>query len=214
MWVAEAADGTIVGYARSMERGGLFELTEFFVHPDRQAAGVGTALLERAFPGDRGDVWALIATTDLRAQARYYRAGTVARFPIASVEGAPAAADIGPGLEPTRATGADLAVLQRIERSVLEFDRGDEFGWLLERREGWIYRREGEPIGFGFIGTEGNGPVAALQPEDQVPILLHLESRAADLGVPTWSLEVPMINDVTMRHLLDRGFRIDPFLTL
>ena len=89
-WIAEdAATGEPVGYARSVERGGLFELAEFFVHPERQSAGVGTALLEHAFPVGRGEVRAIIATTDVRAQSRYYRAGTVARFPIVGIEGAP-----------------------------------------------------------------------------------------------------------------------------
>ena len=64
------------------------------------------------------------------------------------------------------------------------------------------------------MGTDGSGPIAARTPDDQVPILRHAETRAAALGVATWSLEVPMVNGVAMRHLLDRGLRIDPFLTL
>jgi len=54
-WVAEdAASGELAGYARSVERGGLFELTEFFVRPGRQSAGVGTLMLtSRPFRHDR-----------------------------------------------------------------------------------------------------------------------------------------------------------------
>jgi GNAT superfamily N-acetyltransferase len=213
-WVAVSPDGELVGYARSVERGGLLELTEFFVHPDRQSAGVGTALLERAFPADRGDVRAIIATTDLRAQARYYGADTVARFPIVSMEGPPAAAAADPSIEAIRAGASDLETLRDLERSVLEFERGDEFGWLLERREGWLYHRDGRVIGSAFVGAEGSGPIAVLDAEDQAPILRHVETRAAELGVRLLSLEVPMINGVAMRHLLDRGLKIDPFLTL
>src|SRR5438045_860722 len=56
-WVAEdTASGRLVGFARSIERDGLLELTEFFVLPDRQSRGVGRALLERAFPAGRGTV--------------------------------------------------------------------------------------------------------------------------------------------------------------
>src|SRR6266540_5126458 len=37
-WVAEnPVSKSLVGYARSIERGGLFELTEFFVMPEQQA---------------------------------------------------------------------------------------------------------------------------------------------------------------------------------
>ncbi|HEX2766355.1 MAG TPA: GNAT family N-acetyltransferase [Candidatus Limnocylindria bacterium] len=214
-WFAEdEATGEAIGYARSVERGGLLELTEFFVHPGSQAGGVGRRLLERAFPADRGEVRAIIATTDTRAQSRYYRAGTAARFPIASLEAEPRPVELGDAkLEVERlAPDADLAPLRRIEAEVLEFDRGDEFRWLLGQREGYLYRRGGEPIGFAFVGRS-TGPIAALDPADQVPILRHVESRAAALGVPMLSLEVPMPNEVAVRHLLSRGFRIDPFYT-
>ena len=50
-WVAEAPDGgELIGYARSIERGGLFELTELFVRPGLQSKGIGRQLLEHAFP--------------------------------------------------------------------------------------------------------------------------------------------------------------------
>ncbi|MBA2381026.1 MAG: GNAT family N-acetyltransferase [Chloroflexi bacterium] len=45
-WIAiDNADDTIVGYARCVERGGLFELSELFVRPDRQSAGLGRLLI-------------------------------------------------------------------------------------------------------------------------------------------------------------------------
>lgn len=214
-WVAEdPAGGPLVGYARSVERGGLFELSEFFVRPDRQSAGVGAALLARAFPDGRGEVRAIIATTDVRAQARYYRAGTVARFPIASMLGAPGAVEPDPDVQAERIGAESLGALVEIDAAVLEFDRGVEFRWLLEQREGYLYRRGGEVIGFGFVSATGSGPIAALAPDDQVAILRHVEARAAALEVAELSLEVPMPNEVAMRHLLGRGFKIDPFLTI
>src|SRR5205807_2931447 len=89
-WVAEeTGSGRLVGFARSIERDSLLELTEFFVRPDQQSRGVGKALLERAFPAGRGSVRSIIATSDVRAQARYYAAGTVARFPLFTLSGAP-----------------------------------------------------------------------------------------------------------------------------
>ena len=215
-WVAEHGEsGEVIGYARSVERGGMFELTELFVHPDRQSAGVGAALLERAFPDGRGEVRAIIATADVRAQARYYRAGTVARFPIVAVEGPPRPIEIDPAIEVVRLDGdSDISPLVEIEAAVLEFDRGDEFRWLLEQREGYLYRRAGAPIGFSFVSVGGVGPIAALDPRDQVPMLQHVETRVAALGVERLSLEVPMVNEVAMRHLLARGLKMDAFLTL
>jgi GNAT superfamily N-acetyltransferase len=211
-WVAE--DGAeLIGYARSVERGGLFELSEFFVHPERQKGGVGAALLSRAFPDGRGEVRAIIATTDLPAQARYYAAGTVARFPIVALEGPPRSVTIDPSVEIVRATLADLPALERIDAAVLEFSRGPEFAWLLDTREGYLYRRDGDDIGYAFVSAERAGPIATLDPEDQAAVLGHLETRAAELGAAELSFEVPMMNAVAMRHLLARGFRMDGFYT-
>jgi GNAT superfamily N-acetyltransferase len=218
-WVAEdATSGALLGYARSLERGGLFELSELFVRPDTQSAGVGRQLLERAFPLGRGEVRVIIATTDVRALRRYYGAGTVARFPIATLSRAPEGA-AGTGrdgdLDATSAAEADIPALQAIERVVLEFDRGEvELRWLLDNREGYLYQRGGEPVGFAFIGTDGVGPIAALDPADQPSILKHIERRAAELGRDELGFEVPMVNEVAMQHLLGRGFRIDAFLTI
>lgn len=215
-WVAQAApDGELIGYARSVARDGLFELSEFFVQPGRQSAGVGRQLLERAFPADRGEVRVIIATVDLRALSRYYRAGTAVRFPIVSLTGAPTAEADPQELEIVRASVDDVGQFEALERAILEFPRSaDEFAWLLGQREGYLYRLGGRAIGYAFIGPSGTGPIAALDPADQVPILLHLESRAKVLGSPDLTFEVPMIDEVAMRHLLGRGFQMDPFLTL
>ena len=218
-WVAEdRASGKVVGYARSVERGGLFELSEFFVLPDNQSAGIGRALLDKAFPNGRGEVRAIIATIDVRAQARYYQAGTAARFPIAGLTGKPGAvagAPVDNRLQPARATADDVEALSALERSVLEFDRADEFGWLLDNREGYLYRKGGEVIGSAFLGPRGGiGPVAATQPDHLPSILDHVERRAAELEIEEVALEVPLVNEVTIRHLLGRHFKMDSFLTL
>lgn len=215
-WIAEdPVSGETLGYARSVERGGLFELTEFFVHPERQSAGVGAALLDRAFPIGRGEVRAIIATTDLRAQARYYRSGCAARFPIVGMLGAPGAIEADPDVDAVRLTSSspDFEAVRGIEREVLEFHRGDELDWLAKLREGYLYRRAGQPIGFAFVSRAGSGPIAALEATDQPAILAHVENRAAELKVEELALELPMVNEAAVRHLLDRGFRFDPFFT-
>lgn len=213
-WVAEeAASGELVAYARSIERGTLFELSEFFVRPARQSAGIGRQLLERAFPPGRGEQRIIIATTDVRAQARYYAAGTVARFPIMALGTAPRETEAPPGLGVRRATEAEIGALQALERAVIGHDRGDEFAWLLGEREGYLYEADGRTIGYGFVGERRSGPVAALEPDAQAAILLHLEGRARQLGCEELSFEVPAINAVAMRHLLSRGFRLETFYT-
>ena len=217
-WVAEDEAGAIVGYARSLARGGLLELTEFFVHPGLQARGVGRALLVRAFPPGRGEVRSIIATTDVRALGRYYAAGTVARFPLLTLTGAPGATDGSGDLEPERvdaAAPAQLAELAAIERPVLGHARGEaELRWILGGREGYLYRRAGAPVGFAFVGQDGAGPVAARAVEDVAALLAHVEGRAQALGVESLALQVPGLNAAAVRHLLGRGFRIDPWVNL
>ncbi len=62
-WFAEdETTGQAIGYARSIVRDGVRELTEFFVLPEAQGAGVGRGLLERAFPADGARHRAIVAT--------------------------------------------------------------------------------------------------------------------------------------------------------
>jgi GNAT superfamily N-acetyltransferase len=219
-WVAEEPGaGTLVGYARSIERGGLFELTEFFVVPTSQSRGVGRALIERAFPLGRGDVRSIIATTDARALTRYYAADTAARFPMLTLVGAPSdGAAVASDVTPHRidlGSEADRRELRDLDRSVLEYPRAEaEIRWLLEDREGYVYVRGRRAVGFAFVGKAGSGPVAALDPADLPDILLHVEARAHALGLETIDLQVPGPNETAARHLLRRGFRVDPWVNL
>jgi GNAT superfamily N-acetyltransferase len=218
-WLAENETHGVVGYARSIERDGLLELTEFFVRPGFQSRGLGRVLLDRAFPPagrqDHSRVRSIIATADVRALARYHRAGTVVRFPFFTLAGKPAHGEARPGLEPiAMARGSEaMAAVRDIERSVLGFGRDDaEIHWLLGDREGWLYRRDGRIAGVAFVGQGGTGPIAALDPADIPTILGHVESRAQALGIDRIEFEVPAPNETAIRHLLDRGFRLDPWI--
>jgi hypothetical protein len=194
-------------------------LSEFFIRPDRQSAGLGRQLMERAYPLGRGDVRAIIATTDVRGLSRYYAAGTVARFAMVSLAGAPQAmspqATRSAGdLESVSATVDDLPEIAAIEAAVFGYPRHADYAWLFERREPYVYRRAGRVVGFGFFSEAGQGPIAALEAADLRPILLHLEARAHACGMESISFEVPSINEVAMQHLLGRGFKIDAPLNL
>jgi GNAT superfamily N-acetyltransferase len=214
-WVAEETDsGRLVGFARSIERDGLLELTEFFVRPDQQSRGVGKALLERAFPAGRGTVRSIVATSDVRAQARYYAAGTVARFPLFTLAGIPGAME---HIRPIMAEPIDgehaIEAQRAIERTVLGHRRSDdEIRWLLDRRQGHLYRRADRVIGFSFLGRDGAGPMAALEPSDLPAILLHVEALARTMGLERLELQVPAPNAIAIRHLMGRGYRFDSWI--
>jgi GNAT superfamily N-acetyltransferase len=214
-WVAASpSSGQLVGFARSIERDGLFELTEFFVLPDQQSRGIGRALIERAFPAGRGDVRSIIATSDVRAQARYYAAGTVARFPLYTLGGVPNPSAPLHDLTAESIEGARTIAAQReIERSVLGFQRSDtEMRWLIDQRQGHVYRRADRYVGFSFLGRDGTGPMGALDPSDLPAILLHVEDLAHTIGLERLELQVPSPNEVAVRHLLGRGFRFDRWI--
>jgi GNAT superfamily N-acetyltransferase len=219
-WLAEdPGSRRVVGYARSIERDGLVELTEFFVRPGFQSRGLGRDLLERAFPQDDGHgrrrIRSIIATADVRALARYYGVGTVARFPFFTLGGKPSSAELDSRLEPVALArgNAATAAVRDIERNVLGFARGDaEIDWLLGDREGWVYSNEGAIVGFAFVGTAGTGPLAALDPANFPAVLAHVESRAHAQGLDHVEFQVPGPNETAIHHLLGRGYRLDSWI--
>jgi GNAT superfamily N-acetyltransferase len=216
-WVAEDGQGQLVGYGRSVDRDGSFELTEMFVRPGTQARGVGRQLLERAFPAGRGHPRIVIATWSVSALSRYLRAGVEVRFPVGTFFGPARAAN---GLRALDAEpldlDRDLDDVNRIDLAVLGHRREQDHRWFAGEREGWRYVRDGRSVGYGYVGrpdADGAGPFAVLDPTDLVPLLVHVEDRRHALGAPDAAFEVPLHNGVAAQHLLGRGYRIDPFFT-
>ena len=208
-WVAEDG-GRVVGYARSTQRDGIRQLTEFFVRPDVQSGGVGRGLLERVFPpeGARGRL--LLATQDTRALARYLKSGMLARFPVYHFSrprrNTPYAGDLES--RPISPDQNGLAMLGSIDREVLGFRRDADHRWLMSNRKGFAYIRNGSPVGYGYVGLY-QGPFAALDPAAMGTMLAHAESVAE---VEEFGVEAPLINRSALQYLLEHGFRMDPFV--
>jgi hypothetical protein len=180
-WIAEQADKA-VGFARSIVRGEVRELTEFFVVPDVQSGSVGGELLARAFPADGVAHRLIIATTDLRAQARYLKAGVFPRFPLYYFWRQPEAVTVETDLEFVKVeAGGDTAVLGDIDEAVLGFRREVDHRWLLRERRAYVYYRNDRPVGYGYSGGP-NGPFALLESADFPAVLAHAESEAAAAG--------------------------------
>ena len=215
-WVAEdGPGGPLVGFARSIETDGVVELTEFFVRPGHQAQGLGRELLARAFPADPARLRFLIATRDVRAIARYYAAGLAIQFPIVELSGPTRATEPPAGLAVRRVDGgADVDAISLIERTLLGFARSEAArGTLLDAREAYLYRRSDSVVGFAFVSKDGCGPIGALDPADLPDMLLHVEGRAKSLGMAQLKLDIPGPNEAAIRHLLGRGFRLDPAMS-
>ena len=66
-----------------------------------------------------------------------------------------------------------------------------------------------------YIAGARSAPTMLLTPDIELPATdaTVLERRAAELSLPRLSLEVPMVNEVAMRHLLARGFQMESIFT-
>lgn len=209
-WLAEA-DGEPVGYARSILRGGVWELTEFFVLPQCQSAGVGRELLRRVLPGEETRHKVIIATTDVRAQARYLKVGVYARFPLCyfSREAEEVQVETDLTFVKTISSPDVLSALRNVDRQIVGHEHDVDHAWLMAQRDGILYVRDGDVVGYGYTGYY-NGPFALLDDSDFPAVLAHAERRAAQEG-RKFGVETPLINRAAVNYLLGRGYRLDSF---
>lgn len=214
-FVVAEAEGRVIGYARSIDRDGTRQLTEFFVDPASQSAGLGRELLARVFPDDDIGRKFIVATLDSRAQVRYLKCGVYPRFPIQYFYRKPESFSFLNTLdfEPAEDTPEVRAALNEIDRAVLGFARPEEHAFLLADRIGYLVRRGGALTGYAYLGKE-TGPIALLNPADFPNVLAYAENAAAERGDSNMGMEVPLINQSAVDYLLQRGFRIDPFMAL
>jgi GNAT superfamily N-acetyltransferase len=210
-WLAED-DGQAIGYARSILRDDVRQLTEFFVLPGRQTTGVGRELLAKAFRADSARLRCIVATPDTRAQARYLKAGVYPQFPNCYLSRTPEAVQGTTDLtfEPISETAETLAALDAIDTEILGLRRTIDHVWLIQQRQGYIYRRNGEVVGYGYHG-ESSGPFALLDASDYPAVLAHAEREAAAASRSNFGVELPMINRAAIDYLLGRGFQLDGF---
>jgi GNAT superfamily N-acetyltransferase len=213
-WIAEDGSGRPVGYARSTQRGEIVELTEFFVAADARLAGVGRALLERAFAPGLGTHRAIIATLDAPAVALYLRFGVWHQGTGVDVTGRPRAVALPAGYEARPAT---LDELLEIEGELLGHGRRDDLAFMLSDRPATMLRRDGAAVAYAFAANAHGyaGPVAARDPTDLPAALALVEAAAHEAGMERLDLTVPLSARTAVEWLLgQRGFRIDPFYYL
>ncbi len=213
-WVAEE-DGHMVGYARSVLRDEVLELTEFFVSPEAQSAGVGGELLRRVFPPGVGKHRVIVATTDVRAQVRYLKSGVTPYFPEMYWSREPQNVTVESDLEFVRAanTPETVAQLAEIDRAILGHTRDVDHAFLLSNAEGYLYRRNGNVVGYGYL-RGGCGPIALLEPTDFDAVLAHAERRAFERGESEVGFDIPMVNRAAIDYFLAHGYKLDSFIAL
>ncbi len=209
-WVAEQ-DSKVIGFARSILRNSVRQLTEFFVLPEHQSAGVGRELLTRAFPMDGADHRFILATIDGRAVQCYLKAKVYPLFPCYTFTRPAEKVKVDTDLIIERIVPSAQAMgeLIRLDSAILGFHREAEHAWLIESRQGYFYKRNKEFVGYGYLG-EHNGPFALLDATDFPAILAHAETEAAEIGLE-FSIEVPMVNRAAVDYLLSRGCKLESF---
>lgn len=208
-WVAEN-EQQIFAYARSLEHDGLQELTEFFVSPDQQSAGVGGELLRRAFPPSTARYRTIIATLDERALYRYMKLGVYGRFPLKYFSRHAERVDVETDLqiEPMQLE-THTEDINRIDQNILDHRREHLHRWIVNDRKGFVYKRRGDIVGYGYVGSS-SGPFALLDERDFPAVLAHAESRMAEQG-KDFGAETPLMNEKAVQYFIDRKYEIDSF---
>lgn len=211
-WVAER-NGEILGYARTIEHDGLQELTEFFVSPNQQSAGIGSGLLSRAFADNGATYRTIIATLDERALYRYMRMGvygrTMLKYFYRKAETVSMPSDLV--IEPLD-LGVHLEAIHRIDSAIINHTRGSIHEWLAGARDGFVYKRGADVVGYGYVGGS-HGPFAVLDDDDFPAVLAHAESRMAEQG-EEFGVSVPLVNRKAIDYLTSRKYKIDSFSAL
>jgi GNAT superfamily N-acetyltransferase len=220
-WVAVDQAGDLIGWAMSIERDGHLELTHFFVEPGRQGAGVGRALVEKAFPPGRGRHRTINATQDPSALSIYLSCGVHHVTDTVDVLLKPVPFDRTTDLEFRRLEVSETSVQEiiAIERTLLDFAREQDIRFMLANRPAWLASRNGTAVGYAF-GVQPNpagvedfspacGPMGALDPADIPALVDQVIDQAVD--VSEFFITVPFMNQQAISHVLKRGGRIDPF---
>ena len=212
-WVAERG-GQPIGFSRSIVRDSLHELTELFVLPNQQSSGIGRELISRAFSTNGYAHRSIIGTSDTRAQVLYLKAGVYPRFPIYYFGRKPEVISLSSDLsfQPFNVSSENLEILGSLDEALLGHRRDLDHIWLLKDRSGYFYYRNGQPVGYGYLGCS-NGPFALINPKDFPVVLAHAESIAAHNQREKFGLEIPSINEMTIDYLLSRRFKMDDFVT-
>jgi hypothetical protein len=169
--------------------------------------------LARAFPEAGSRYRTIIATLDERALSRYLKAGVYGRFPIKYFfrKAERVEVDTDLTMEPLEVS-KHLSAVNYIDKRIVNHSRGSVHEWLASTREGFVYKRNGKLVGYGYVGWS-TGPFALVDENDFPPVLAHAESRMAEQG-GDFGVEVPLINKKAIRYLTDRKYQIDGFTAL
>ncbi len=187
--------GTIAGFASAVVRGRLWFLSMCFVRPDRQAGGIGRALVEAILPPAGSDMVLATATDSAQpiSNALYSGFGIVPRMPLFSISGYVTEPESLPGLpagvvavpfesvvaeRPGGSGHAELGeAVGALDRELLGVEHPQDHRFLrIGGRHGFLYRdSNGANLGYGYAAESGRiGPLAVGDPALLGPALGQL----------------------------------------
>jgi len=99
--------------------------------------------------------------------------------------------------------------INQIDKEIIGHARGVVHDWIATDRDGLVYKRNEEIVGYGYVGS-GNGPFAVLDDDDFPAVLAHAESLMAEKG-EEFGAETPLINTKAVQYFIERKYQIDSF---
>jgi GNAT superfamily N-acetyltransferase len=154
-WVA-VEDGRVVGYSAALARRDAWHLSSLFIAPDRQGAGIGKRLLERAWGEGYRNRRTLTDAIQPVSNGLYASRGLIPVAPILHLAGEARAED--PGLEPVEPDASSLAVL---DRAAYGFERGVDHAYWQEIGRCTVWLRDGVARAYSYTYPwDTIGPIA------------------------------------------------------
>jgi GNAT superfamily N-acetyltransferase len=181
-WVAEA-DGRIIAFVAAIVRGEDWFLSSLFVEPAQQGAGVGRALLDRAW-GKAARRRTLTDAVQPVSNGLYGRRGLVPAAPALHLGGSPTI-EAPEGLEPAP---PEPEALRLLDYAGYGFDRAVDHAYWRATARCTLWLRAGEPAAYSYISPGGRiGPIAGRSGRDAAAALhgeLARSSGETGLVVP------------------------------
>src|SRR5712691_8391818 len=195
MYVAEQ-DGHILAFAGAISRGSVTFLTDLFVQPKIQSAGLGKTLLSHVLPFEQ-PIHCTMSSTDPRAQALYTRVGMQPVFPHYNLEWQRRASETLSFPE----TDVEVIEGQAGSPALFEWDaqisgrnRPEDHVFWAERQQSiplW-FRQQGTTVGYGYVRLDAEtpltskkwvvGPVGVSAPEHATECVLAATRWAQQIG--------------------------------
>ena len=204
-----AEDEEPLGFSCSIVREDLWFLSQLWVMPGRQGAGIGAALLDRALAdGEGASAFAVASSVDPTARTLYLRRLMFPMWELVELEGRGGG---DPLVETRPLTEDDQPWINEVDRGTFGAAHPQDHAWFRSLGGGWSLRRDGHPVGYIYVAPRlmgGDaihmGPGAVTSAADVGTLVGTGLALAGDAPV---EIHVPSANWAAVNELVRRGFR-------